>query len=857
MPKSAIPYKKEDLFATGPQITYKRGELRHIAFPLGGIGAGMISLGGWGQLRDWEIRNRPAKGYCVPEAYFMLKAQVGKETVTKVLQGPIEDDLVADGHTARRDAGQALPRFHEAKFHGHFPFAEVELRDKAVPLKVSVKAFNPFIPLNDKDSGLPAAIVVYSLKNPGKKAVKATVLGNLTNIIGETGKANEVKTEGGLTGLYLSNGEVDPASPQYGTMALSTPCEGASVWPRWHTDARRIMKFYDYVNENDEFPPKAEGKLDTGTVAAACKVKPGETVEIPFLISWHFPTFEHWHKPEDACCAATWRNHYATLWTDAWDVAKYVHANYDRLHDETQRFHDALFSSTLPDYVLDSISSQISILKTTTCLRLEDGTFYAFEGCSNTGGCCEGSCTHVWNYAQALPYLFPALQRSMREADWANSMMDDGYVTFRMPLPLGTKATPNFHPAADGQMGTVIQAYREWLISGDDEWLNKMWPAVKQALEFAWKYWDADKDGVMEGMQHNTYDNEFHGPNTMMGSLYLGALRAAEEMAKVVGELEKAREYRKVFESGSKTTDEMLFNGEYYEQKVTMDAHEAWPEEQRSKAEAHGREPKTNWPKWQYGRGCLSDQMIGQWYAAMLGLGDLYKPKNARKALQSVFAYNWKPDLMDHVNRLRIYAVNDEAGLIICTWPNGERPDYAFWFADEVWCGIEYQVASHLIYEGMVEEGLAIVKGVRGRHRGHNRNPWNEFECGHHYARSMASYAVLTALSGFSYNGSAKSIGFAPRLCSKAFKTFFSVGSGWGVYSQTKRKNGCRVEVSVSYGSLELETVSTPLAAKAGRAKVLLGKKKLACKLNAKAGAILLPQAITVEAGQALRIDLK
>jgi len=601
-----------------------------------------------------------------------------------------------------------------------------------------------------------------------------------------------------------------------------------------------------------------QGSSGTGTVGVDCELAPGASVTVPFLLAWHFPNYPHWNRTDDDGRPVTWKNWYATQWADAWAVARYGAKHLDRLAAETQQFHDTLFASTLPAVALDAISSQLSVLRTNTCLRLTDGAFYGFEGCSDGCGCCEGSCTHVWNYAQALPYLFPALQRSMRDADWANSMQDDGFVCFRMPLPLGTKGGTGFHPAADGQMGTVIQVYREWLLSGDDAWLRRIWPQCVRALEFAWKYWDADKDGVMEGMQHNTYDMEFYGPNTMMGSLYLGALTAAAKLADHLGEADRAAEYRDLAARGAAFSDRELFNGEYYEQIVNPHAHEPWPDNLRQLALNHGKDDKfTDWPRWQFGKGCLSDQLLGQWYAEMLGLGKLYNPAHLRQALQAIFRYNWRPDLTDHFCSLRVYALNEEAGLLIGSWPRGERPGYAFWFADEVWCGIEYQVASHLIYEGFVAEGLALVKGVRDRHTGQQRNPWNEFECGHHYARSLASYALLTALSGFSYSAPEQRLGMAPRVSANDFRTFFSVASGWGSYAQKVSGKKVRLSVQAAQGSLTLRTLQTALQAR-GKAKARLEDEPVGVVVEPFAEGLRLTFAepVTVQAGQTLRVTV-
>ncbi len=460
--------------------------------------------------------------------------------------------------------------------------------------------------------------------------------------------------------------------------------------------------------------------------------------------------------------------------------------------------------------MLDAVSSQISILRSTTCIRLPDGTFYGFEGCNCSSGCCIGSCTHVWNYAQALPFLFPSLERSVREADYKHnfSTTGSGAMAFRIDLPLG-RAQKVGRPAADGQLGGIIKTCREWKFSGDTRWLRRVWPGVVKSLEFAWNYWDYEKRGVIDGLQHNTYDIEFYGPNSMMGSFYLGALRAGEVMAEHLGETERAAEYRALRERGAAWMDRHLFNGEYYEQKVRNDAylHAEFPDHAPVQ-EVPGMKPGE--PKYQYGPGCLSDQMIGQWMSHVAGLGYVFDPEHVKSAVAAIFRHNFRESLEDHSNCQRAYALGDEAALLLCTWPRGGRPALPFVYCDEAWTGIEYQVAAHLIYEGLVEEGLRIVRAVRARHDGVRRNPWNEFECGSYYARAMASYSLLPALSGFSYDGAARSIGFAPRV-KGAFSTFWSAQAAWGSYRQ---KRG-HAELDVLYGTLALKELTVAVKGKA------------------------------------------
>lgn len=844
---SRIPYPHDELFNAGKPKVYTGRKLDEIAFPLGGIGTGMISLGGWGQLRDFEIFNKPEKGLMFNYTFFTLYAKQGEnEPVTRVIQGPVGGTYTAHGSGVTRLDGSGLPHFRECKFTGEFPFARMDFNDPKMPLQVSLEAFNPFIPLNDKDSSLPAAIFLFHLRNPTQETVSATLFANLENKIGhpEAGKGVIAFQEGeNVSGLMMTTKKHEPESPRFGSLSLTTPWKDLNVQTHWFRGGwfDSLHKFWDQASINGELkenrePAEADEKrTDVGSIGLKVSLKPGEKITLPVMITWHIPNFDkYWGNK------AVWKNYYASLFSDAFDAADYIGANFERLETETRLFKSALFESTLPESVLDAVSSQISILKTTTCLRMPDGNFYGFEGCNPGSGCCEGTCTHVWNYAQALPYLFPALERSIRNTDYIYNLTDEGHMTFRMPLPLGTIASGSFHAAGDGQMGGILKVYREWLISGDDEWLRSIWSKVKMALEFAWKQWDADKDGVMEGVQHNTYDIEFHGPNTMMGSFYLGALRAGEEMARHLGENEKADEYKAIYESGKAWMDKNLFNGEWYRQEVRPGG---------KKADV----PIEEWPNYQYGEGCLSDQLIGQWYARMLGLGDLFNPDNVKKTMDSIFKYNWKSDLSEHPNPQRIYAINDEAGLLLCSWPKGGRPPLPFVYSDEVWCGIEYQVAAHLIYEGFIDEGLAVVKGVRDRHDGERRNPWNEFECGNHYARSMASYSVMLALSGFHYSAPAKSVSFAPCINEENFACFFSVDSGWGMYKQQLGKTA-KASINMIYGSLTLSEINLPFHAE--KVSVTLAGKEISAVLDKVSSGVVVKfvQPICVKTGDILSI---
>ena len=796
------PFTDDQLFARGPQPTYAGAALKQVAFPLGGIGAGCISLAGSGALVDWEIFNRPNKGFRPAFALLSLHArEEGGDPVFRVLEGRLQPPYEGSPGDTRFPAwsqgtgpspsyAPGLLRMARCSFQGEFPFATVSLSDDAVPVDVSIEAWSPFIPGDSDASSLPVAILEITLHNPGDRAVNATVLLCSENAVGWPdigGAVNEWMDESGVRGIVMRNPAHASDSPRHGSIAMLTPHEDVT-WELHREVAHHFQVFEELVDGfgrtgelpgGTECPPASGASGPVGKLGMKVRLEPGEERTVPLVLSWLMPNFE---KYWGASQGAVWQTWHGGRWEDARAVGRETIDRLDELRDRTARFRDEFFASTLPTYVLDAISSQMSTLRSPTVTRLPDGALYGWEGCHATAGCCEGSCSHVWAYAQTMAYLFPDLERSMREIEFRSGLRaDDGHMQFRIPLPPDAEADHAFHAAIDGQMGEVLRTFREWRISGDDAWMEALWPDVKLALEYAWEAWDTDRDGMLDGAHHNTLDIEFHGPNTMCGSMYLAALRAGAEMARHCGDEQAAAECERIAASGRRLSDEQLFNGEYYEQIITD------PEAQ-----------------FQFGTGCIIDQVLGQWHAEMYGLGEILDPEHVRSALAAVFRHNFQTDFFGHQNACRVYALNDDMGTVICTWPRGGKPDAPVRYSHECMCGFEYQVGAHMIYGGMLREGLSVAKAIRDRFDGIKRNPFNEFECGNHYARSMANYAYLLALAGFSYDARDNTLSIAPRIFSEDFRCFFAVEGAWGSVHHERGDGGTVVTVACEEGALRV-----------------------------------------------------
>jgi uncharacterized protein (DUF608 family) len=811
-------------------------QLALIGFPLGGIGTGCIGLGGRGQFRDWEIYNRPDKGRS-PE-YAMATVWV-KSGNAKPMAHVLEADLMPpyDGSAIRGTSNApGLSRLQGATFTGEFPLARIDFHDARLPVKVSLEAFSPFVPLDPDSSGLPVSVLRYRVRNITSEKVTASIAFSLDNPVGprnggshaNSTRLNEFRGGGErLQGLYMTNPGLAAGDPENGSFALCVLDTGEGNisylrgWPnaKWWASP---MLFWDDFSDDGKLGPEADKRKATGSLCLQREIAARGEAEFTFLLSWRFPNrtpaWSGWTAPKGHENDVI-GNYYCTRFADAWVAAQHAADNLTELEKRTRSFSAAMRTSTLPAALKDAASANLSTLVSQTCFRTADGEFHGFEGCNDQHGCCFGNCTHVWNYETATQFLFPSLARSLRKAAFGFSQDPEGGMRFRQFLPDGIERFG--FAAADGQMGQIIKAYLDWRQCGDTEWLRGLWPQIQKGLSFAWipGGWDANRDGVMEGVQHNTYDVEFYGPNPLGGIYYLGALRAAEEMAKVLGDETAAASYRALFESGRKWVDSNLFNGEYYIQQVrSIPKSEISP---TTVGDMGADNPEK--PEFQLADGCLADQLIGQYLADIAGLGPLVDAGNIRKTLQAIHKYNYRKTLFAHDSVQRTYALNDEAAVLVCDYGKGTRPRIPFPYSSEAWTGIEYLVATQFLYAGMLAEGLQTIEDVRLRYDGERRNPWNEPECGDHYARAMSSWSTVVALSGFHYLGAEQMISLQPRSEGQAFRSFWASGTAWGTFSAGPAG---RTGISVTEGVLPLRTIRLPRAS-ASHATVMLQGEKL------------------------------
>ena len=798
-------------------MQYSGEKAAAVSFPLGGIGTGCIGLLGNGELSDFEIFGRPSKNMRHGYTHFAVRAKTEGGVTARVLHGDTNESYMGRprrgalyagfGFGPASDSLAGFPHFRNVSFDGTFPTAHLTFRDPDFPAVVRMLAFSPFIPHREDDSGIPAAFFELTVENPTGGEVEYTVA--LTVAAPAGGSTHTVFGDNGATGICLTT-TCDPASPEYAELAILTDGEDAAAQEYWYrgswmdgvTTYWREMMQGGRMSARHYDTPRGG---DHATLTATLTLAPRQTGRVRFLLSWHVPNYvNHWGSAA-LREAGVFHPYYTTRYESARESAVDGLCRFTELLADTCRFRDALHGSTLPPFVLDAVSSTLAVLRSPTVLRLDNGALWGFEGVGETVGSCYGSCQHVYNYAFALPYLFPRLERSLREMNARYGLHADGGTAFRIQLPLTEESTTP-HACLDGQMGEIVKIYREWRLSGDRAFLARMAPVAYRMLEYAWSQenpdgWDRDRDGVLEGRQHHTLDMELFGPSSWLEGMYLLALDCAAEMAEALGEPDRAADYRDLYRRGRAYMNDRLFFGGWFAQEVDL-RDVALVDRYGARDTYYNTEAGEI--KYQIGAGCEIDQMLAEWFAHLVGRPMLYDREKKAAALSALFANNHKPTMRGVTNMWRNFALNDEAGTVICTYPAGVRtPAIPIAYCEECMTGFEYALGGLMLAEGRIGEGECIVKAVRDRYDGKKRNPWNEIECGSNYVRSMASFALLPIYAGMTADMTVGHLGFSP--IKKGDGCYlFSVGEAYG----TVTYEAGRCTLRLLAGSLVLSSFS-------------------------------------------------
>ncbi len=726
----------ESLYKRGTPTTYlkSRKELDYIGMPIGGIGCGTVYLGGDGRLWLWDVFNKNQTGVIYKNVKWHEKIQFNFDFL-RPFDGanyvePVKDIRPLDQGFALRIEleGKTITKrlqaddWEEVSFEATYPMATVRYIDKAVPLSITLQAFSPFIPLNEEDSGLPITILSFTVENKAATNANVTLTGWLENKSSlysanneeyfRVNEASRSETFSGVMGSSSSYNWVDETfvhAADYGNFFLASFNAGAKL----NTDASSDLSgtFFDASNEARA---KIEQRKAIASVGNSTTLSPGATAELNYAIAWYFPnlSFELLKKEGG--------RYYANKFKSSLEVAKYVHANFERLSSETKTWCDAWYNqSTLPYWFLERTFLNISTLATTTVHRFQSGRFYAWEGV----GSCPGTCNHVWQYAQAMGRIFPALERDTRErVDLGIAFHDDGHIGFR-----GEYDT---QPAVDGQAGRILGIYREHQMSADDAFLKRNWPKTKRALEFLLQQ-DTNGDGMTDTQLENTLDAKWPGEIAWIVGLTLAAVKAGQRMAEEMNDDAFASKCKLYVSNGSANMEKYLYNGEYFIHR---------PDAQKGRTVIGSYNT------------CHIDQVYGQSWAHQVGLDRIIDKTKTLSALRALWKYNFTTDvgpyLKDHHGG-RPYALPGEGGMIMNTNPRNEEDPYGVkdaWqvtYFHECMSGFEHQVASHMMAEGMVEESLILTRAIHDRYHAAKRNPFNEVECSDHYARAMASYGTL------------------------------------------------------------------------------------------------------------------
>jgi non-lysosomal glucosylceramidase len=793
--KKLDPQWVKSLSARGTVTSYRKSknELQFIGMPVGGIHTGTVYLGGDGRLWLWDIfnsnqegidpktiewdsavhagnkiRSRDGSAYVQParnirplEQGFAFRIKIGGSIVVKKMEAADWDEIV---------------------FEASYPMAKLHYTDHTLPLTITADVYSPFIPLNEKDSGIPCTIYSFNISNNSGQPVEIAILGWLENktaihsIAPTDNRVNKIITSSGFTlvqcSLQTNGSETRIKEPDAGTLAIAA----VKGQPVYQTDLQFPITAASFDPASAAPATKPAGERLIAAVTVSFSIAASATENAAIALAWHFPHLRLHKSIADS------GRYYNNWFTSAAGVLQYVQQHFAELHSISHLWKQTWYDSSLPWWLLERTLMNISTLATTTAHRFESGRFYAWEGV----GCCEGTCTHVWQYAQAMGRVFPSIEKDTRERiDLGLSLQADGMIWYRGEIVKG--------PAIDGQAGTILRIYREHQMSADDSFLRKNWNSIKLAAQWVINQ-DRNKDGMEDTPIENTLDAVWDGEIAWLVGLCIAAVKAAELMALEIQDEIFAVQCAAYVAKGRQNMETKLFNGEYF---------------------IHRPDEKTGRQKLGAYNTCHIDQVYGQSWAHQVGLGHIISKEKSMAALRALWKYNFTPDVGPYIKERkggRPYALPGEGGLVMNTNPGNEAKPYGnniTWqmgYFHECMSGFEHQVAAHMMAEGMVNEALVITRMIHDRYHARKRNPFNEIECSDHYARAMASYGTFITACGFEYHGPKGYMRFAPRLHKQKFKAPFIAAEGWGSYEQEEQRQQFTAALVLRYGTLRLRT---------------------------------------------------
>lgn len=822
-----------------------KNELRYIGMPVGGVNAGTVYLGGEGRLWLWDIFNENQNGIDPKTIDWHSDVHAGKKVRSQdgsaYVQPAVDIRPLKQGFAFRIRMGDKTVikqmeygDWDEIVFEATYPMAKVRYVDRSLPVEIVADIFSPFIPLDDKNSSLPCTIHSFGIHNRSAEPVEMEILGWLENKVsprsahGSDQRMNEVQGSGEasfiLCSMRKNNDPKQAAEADFGTMAIA-PLSGTTGC---HTDFRLPVDDSSFSQAGPETSAKHYRESLIGAVVSRQKIEAGGKARLDFIISWHFKNLQL-HKN-----IADKGRYYNNWFGSAADVIGHVRTNHQKLSEESRAWKETWYDSTLPWWFLERTFLNISCLATTTAHRFESGRFYAWEGV----GCCPGTCTHVWQYAQAMGRIFPTLERDTRErVDLGISLKPDGMIRYRGEAAAG--------PAIDGQAGTILRIWREHQMSKDDAFLRRNWEKIKKALEWLMAQ-DRNHDGMEDTPIENTLDAVWDGEIAWLVGLCIAAVKAGQRMAGEMSDAAFEKSCAAYVEMGSRNMEEKLFNGEYFIHRPDA---------------VIGRQKLGSYNT------CHIDQVYGQSWAFQAGLGRIIDRQKTLSALKALWKYNFTPDVGPYIKErkgARPYALPGEGGLVMNTNPRNEAKPYGeniTWqlgYFHECMSGFEHQVASHMMAEGMIDEALVITRMIHDRYHAAKRNPFNEIECSDHYARAMASYGTFITACGFEYHGPKGYMRFAPKMDPAHFKAPFTAAEAWGTYAQKKSGRRMEADIHVKYGTLSLKSLSLDAGRIVRKCKINLDDRIIPATISNQGGEAIIHfnESVTISAGKQLNIIL-